>query len=307
MILFRSHSEIDKEKWDACIRESANGMIYGYSWYLDIVSPGWAGLIEDAYTAVFPLTQRKKFGLQYLHQPFFTQQLGLFSKQENNPSQLQEFLNSIPSIFRLIEIQLNVGNTFPLQIKGAEFNKRITHHLELNKTKSAAVSNYSENLKRNIRKAEKSKLKIDTSIQLEQIIEMFRATRGKNIETLHDKDYQTLTKLVKVCERDGKAELLGAQMPDGKFIAGAVFLKSLDSYIFLFSATLPEGRDTGAMSALLDGFIERHLGEAMILDFEGSMDPNLARFYKSFGSKEVVYLQFRKNKLPPLIRWLKHN
>lgn len=59
MILFRSHSEIDKEKWDACIRESANGMIYGYSWYLDIVSPGWAGLIEDAYTAVFPLTQRK--------------------------------------------------------------------------------------------------------------------------------------------------------------------------------------------------------------------------------------------------------
>ena len=62
MIVFRSHSEIDKEKWDACIRESANGIIYGYSWYLDIVSPGWAGLIEDAYTAVFPLTQRKKFG-----------------------------------------------------------------------------------------------------------------------------------------------------------------------------------------------------------------------------------------------------
>ena len=61
-------------------------------------------------------------------------------------------------------------------------------------------------------------------------------------------------------------------MPDGKFIAGAVFLKSLDSYIFLFSATLPEGRDTGAMSALLDGFIERHLGEAFLqeLRFKGS-------------------------------------
>ena len=59
------------------------------------------------------------------------------------------------------------------------------------------------------------------------------------------------------------------------------------------------------MSLLIDSFIKEHSREDNILDFEGSMDVNLARFYKSFGSKEVVYLQILKNNLPVIIRWLK--
>jgi hypothetical protein len=59
------------------------------------------------------------------------------------------------------------------------------------------------------------------------------------------------------------------------------------------------------MSQLIDSFIRDHSGEEVYLDFEGSMDLNLARFYKGFGSKEVVYLQIRKNNLPGIIRWLK--
>lgn len=56
---------------------------------------------------------------------------------------------------------------------------------------------------------------------------------------------------------------------------------------------------------MIDSFIKEHSREDNILDFEGSMDVNLARFYKSFGSKEVVYLQILKNNLPVIIRWLK--
>ena len=59
------------------------------------------------------------------------------------------------------------------------------------------------------------------------------------------------------------------------------------------------------MSFLIDSFIKNHSGENKVLDFEGSMDNNLARFYKSFGSEEIVYLQILKNKLPFFIRWLK--
>jgi hypothetical protein len=59
------------------------------------------------------------------------------------------------------------------------------------------------------------------------------------------------------------------------------------------------------MSAIINSFIREHSGEKLYLDFEGSMDANLSRFYKSFGSKEIVYLQIRKNNLPVLLRWLK--
>jgi hypothetical protein len=59
------------------------------------------------------------------------------------------------------------------------------------------------------------------------------------------------------------------------------------------------------MFFLIDKFIQEHAGEKIILDFEGSNLPGLARFYKGFGSDDFVYLQVRKNNLPKLVRWLK--
>ena len=34
-IQYLVHKDIDKQKWDDCITRSANGLIYGYSFYLD--------------------------------------------------------------------------------------------------------------------------------------------------------------------------------------------------------------------------------------------------------------------------------
>ncbi|MCK4361546.1 MAG: hypothetical protein KAV70_07350, partial [Bacteroidales bacterium] len=80
MIKHLTYQQINKSKWDECIKKSFNGIIYGYSWYLDIVCKHWEALVENDYERVFPLTTGKKFGINYLYQPFFTQQLGVFSK-----------------------------------------------------------------------------------------------------------------------------------------------------------------------------------------------------------------------------------
>ncbi|HEU4717664.1 MAG TPA: hypothetical protein VFU15_07515, partial [Bacteroidia bacterium] len=74
----RSH-EIDRQRWDECIRRSFNGIIYAYSWYLDVVSPGWEALADEKYETVMPLTWAKKMSVRYLRTPFFVQQLGVFS------------------------------------------------------------------------------------------------------------------------------------------------------------------------------------------------------------------------------------
>ena len=75
--------------------------------------------------------------------------------------------------------------------------------------------------------------------------------------------------------------------------------------VFLFSATDATAKRTGAMHWLINEFIKSRSGEEMILDFEGSNLPGLARFYKRVGSKETVYLQVRKNNLPKIIKWIK--
>src|ERR1700692_3437990 len=79
MIHYLKHNAIDKRRWDEAIDRAFNGMIYAKSWYLDIVSPQWDALVSDDYRAVMPLTWRRKFGVYYLYQPFFTQQLGVFT------------------------------------------------------------------------------------------------------------------------------------------------------------------------------------------------------------------------------------
>ncbi|MEO8087818.1 MAG: hypothetical protein ABI763_13420 [Bacteroidota bacterium] len=302
MIRYIKHGEIDFQKWDATIDASTNGMVYAKSWFLDIVSPGWQALIEDDYTIVFPLTSRKKFGFSYLHQPFFTQQLGVFSGNELTVAKIDEFLFNVPIVFRLVEIQLNHSNKF----NGGDFkiSERLTHHLDLNRVYDIIQKNYSDNLKRNLKRANQQEVIFNNNFGTRDLINLFKANRGKEVETLKDRDYQTFEKLVEEGSKRNLVTKVGV-MINHNLEAGAVFIKSNYEYIFLFSATGDKAKESGAMAYIIDDFIRSHAGETMQLDFEGSMDSGLARFYKSFGSKEIVYLQIRKNNLPLPLRWLK--
>ena len=110
MILHLKHNEINKESWDIALTRALNARTYAYSWYLDIISPGWEALVEDDYNCIFPLTHHQKWGVPYLFQPFFAQQLGLFSGQAIPFGKLDEFIHAIPSSFRFVEIQMNSMN-----------------------------------------------------------------------------------------------------------------------------------------------------------------------------------------------------
>ena len=305
MIRFLEHNEIDKKKWDNAIALSPNAVEYASSWYLDIVSPKWAALVEEDYHAIFPLCQRSKFMFNYLFQPNFTQQGGVF-QQNSVPSKekVQHFLENIPSKYKLVEINLNFQNSLNKSDRWI-YQERKTHHLSLNISIDAIRKKYSENLSRNIKKASKATIQVESSDDLQSVISLFREERGKKINTLRENDYNVLMKLFEQGNKQNLFELLVVKDSAGKLTAGALFLKSFHSYIFLFSATNTEAKQSGAMSLILDHFIERHQHENKVLDFEGSMDKDLARYYKSFGSQEIVYLQIRKNTLPPLIRLLK--
>ncbi len=304
MIRFVEHADIDKRRWDACIERSSNGMIYARSWYLDIVSPGWNALTDGDYKSVFPLTWKKKYGIQYLHQPFFTQQLGVFSEEKKEQEKItSDFLSAIPEKYRFIEIQLNSANG--CSQKDFKISERITHHLDLDQSYEKICKSYSENLKRNIKRAEKNEIEISKDVDAFELVKLFRNNKGKDVDNLNTKDYIVLQQLVAEAGKKKLISMFAAKTAKEKTCAGAIFLESDHEYIFFFSAANAEARETGAMSALIDHFIRLHSDGKKKLDFEGSMDKNLARFYKSFGSKEIVYLQIRKNRLPAYVKWIK--
>lgn len=310
MIVYLTNDKINRGKWDACIAQSFNGLIYSYSWYLDVVCPGWAALVENDYERVFPLTARKKSGINYLFQPFFTQQLGLFSKNILSEEKTEEFLHSIPGKFRLIEINLNVFNKIDASKHKVIANKN--YELDLIEPYDILFRNYSANTKRNLKTAERSGLSISRNTDLQKVISLFRMNRGKDIETLKDTDYKTFSHLASMLLEKKAAHVWGVSMPQEELCAGAVFIESNKRVLFIFSATNQVARKNGAMTFLIDNFIRENAQRNLILDFEGSNDADLARFYRGFGSTECTYHQYRKNTLPAIlsksitfIKWFK--
>lgn len=300
MIKYLKNDEIDKTRWDKSIRSAFNGIIYAYSWYLDIVCDGWEALIENDYERVFPLTGRKKYGISYLFQPYFTQQLGIFSRSILSAEVVENFLQAIPKKYRYIEINLNTLNK--IDSDGFEVTPQLNHELDLINAYDNISKHYSQNTKRNIKKAQKSGLTIMKNQKPDVLIEMFRQNKGREIQHLKDKDYMMLRKLIYTCIYKGLAEIYGAFTDYNELCAGAVFVHSNKKSIFLFSGLDTKGREHSAMFMIIDAYIQDHAHQHLVFDFDGSNDTDLARFYKGFGSTECHYLRIHRNNLPGLVK-----
>ena len=296
MINYLEHNAIDKAKWDALIAECGN--IYAYSWYLDIVHPGWEALVEDDYQTVMPLTGGKKFGVNYLFQPFFVQQLGVFSKALT-PETTEAFMEAIPSRYRFAEIRLNEGNAFAEDIQGVEYHRNVL--LDLNQEYNAIRSNYHQNTKRNLAKAESNNLQLVETVIPYHVVALFRDNRGALLDKWGDAEYNVLTHLAKVAQKRNAAFMLGvSEKGVGQLLCAAIFMKTKDRITFLFSGLTEEGKQRQAMTYLLDQVIQQYARQPITFDFEGSDDDNLARFYLGFGGNETKYPSYCFNRLSPI-------
>lgn len=291
MIQYLTHDHIDKNRWDACVSHAVNGNVYAWSWYLDIVHPGWDALIEvveDNYLSIMPITKKKKYGIRYLCQPFFVQQLGVFSLEPITQEKTKAFLQAIPNRYWLVEIWLNEQNVLPEDTKGIELHRN--YLLDLNNNYDLLLSQYHENTRRNLKKSLNNGLRLVKDVSVETVIELFRANRGAAVKHWGDEEYARLKQLADAAIASSNAFIYGVQNADNdKIICSVLFMKSHYRITFLFSGNNSEGRELQAMTFLIDQVIREYAGQPFVFDFEGSDDDQLARYYHGFGSNEVSY------------------
>ena len=149
-------------------------------------------------------------------------------------------------------------------------------------------------------------MSITVSPSREEIITLFRTGRGEDIKNLQEPQYDVFRRLLQALDARGCLHARGVMDATGKLLAGAFFVDANGKVIFLFSGLSERGKETGSMFFLIDRFISENAQKSLVLDFEGSNDVQLARFYRGFGAKECVYLQARCNRLPWFLRWYKH-
>ncbi|KPK86109.1 MAG: hypothetical protein AMS27_05750 [Bacteroides sp. SM23_62_1] len=291
MIRYLANKEIDRLKWDECIKNSCFETIYPYSWYLDLVSPGWEGLVRGDYDAIFPLTWKTKFGISYLVQPLLTQQLGVFAREKSPEMVVLSFLNNVPKKFKHIDICLNSFNK--LSSKEFKVLNRVNYELDLNNDFEQIQSGYSTNTKRNIQKAKQNQLKIK-NIDVETYIRLRKKSGERKFDHEH---YHKLRRIFSGIVQKGRGELIGAFCNDIP-CAGVVWAFSQSRLIYLNGVSDEIGKEKRAMFLLIDYYIGNHAGKDLIMDFEGSMIPGIARFFRGFGAVPNGYKRIRKSMFP---------
>lgn len=299
MIRFLQHKMIDKPRWDECVYHAVNGNLYASSWFLDIVSPGWCALVDGDYEKVFPLPVSSKAGINYIMQPLFTQQLGLFHKSTPTEENAEEFMKSIPPDYKYIDFNLNTSNKIGVS---ANVSDMTNLELDLNSKYQDLASGYQNNLKRNLKKANQNKLTISKQVSPEEIISLFRNNKGLEISHLNNNQYSIIQQIASVSTHKGIGEIWGAYDEFNQLVAAILWITSNKKVVFLFSALSETGKKLNAMPWLIDEFIKQNSGKPLVLDFEGSNQEGLARFYSSFGAQKNIYQRYVNNSLPRYLR-----
>ena len=307
MIKYFQHTEIEKDKWNRCIAEATFKTVFAEYDFLTLASPNWVALIQGDYDYVMPLPVRSKLSIQYVYTPFFFSQLGIFSKYVITNQLVNDFINQIPRTYKQVDLVLNPSNPVEnIDIHTIRFN---SYCLKLSRPHLLMQQLFTDNCRRNIKSAEKSFLTLSEDVSVKDVVTLFRANRGKDKSVhYHQGDYPLLFSLAELAQKNGKLEIFGAKTDNGELIAGALFLQDYDRILFWFSGRDKKYYDKKAMFFIVNEYLKLKENSELVLDFNGSMNKNIARFYRGFGAEPYQYpmLNFtRAFYLHPFIRLYK--
>ncbi len=298
--IYIKHKDIDIKKWNSCIQNSHNKMIYGYYWYLKITSCNFDAIIYPDYSAVMPLPYKKKVGLKYIVKPTFVQQLGVFCKTHLSKSALNLFLRQAMRNFLYIDTNLNYSLIPDINIgKKFLFVSKKNFILNLNITYDELYKNFNTNTKRNIKKSRKENFKISYTLYIREFLE-FKMKNSKIEFTVQMQE--VFTELLKYITQNGHYKYIEIRNEKNEIIAASFFIVDKSRAYYIFSASNDEGKKKNASFLIMDNFIREFSDKNIILDFEGSNIPGLERYFKGWGAYEQNYYNFKYSKFNFLIK-----
>ena len=303
-ITYLKRAEIDGLKWSQCVNSQlVTSKVFAQQWFLDTCCKEWHALVVDDYRAVLPLPVRRKFGINYVYPPFFASRLGFFG-EELTQKEIDEALHWVAKKFRWADLFFSSDIQYK---KGNTFSHR-TYILDLSADYNSIQKAYHESHKRNCKKGQTENLELVFDANPQEIINLFRNNRGKDTSVGYkESDYKNLLNIVFLLQEQKAVEIVGVRNTEGVLCAGAFFPFWEKKYSFLFSGRNND-KQSRCLYFLIDNFIFRHAGKELFLDFNGSDNSNIARFYAGFGAKETVFTQLiisRLNKIQQVGLWTK--
>ena len=306
IVNYIKHKNIDKQKWDICVDNAVNGLIYGKSFYLDNMASNWDGIVLGDYKAVMPIIWRSKWGIRYLYQPAFIQQGGIFYMEALSEKITVQFFDEIFKRFKFAEITGNYLN-FPIFDSSHFATKHRTNFIiNLNQEYAGLKSSYTFSCKRYLKQTEKYELTYHCSQDFSGIIELYKNLYKSRLSKFDPSDYESLMKVCKELIKNNN--LLIRQVYDKKnnLACAVILLKHRNRLYNIINCVCPIGKQLKANYFLYDGIFREFAGQSLIFDFEGSDIEGIANFYLKFNPDNQPYPFIKFNNLNPILKLFKH-
>lgn len=287
-----SNELLNKERWDQrVLAAQPQGFFFLLSWYLDVVAPGWEGYVLGDYEGIYPIVPHQKLGVHYTHMPFLTRSFIPIGLNEQQTAQLSQYLAHRFSYLQLAGIPLNTP-----------VDEHIRNYQVLDLT-NFSLSQCSENHRRQYKKAAQHGFELETSVNPEGLIALFRRVKGAEFTHLKDADYKILARLMGEANSHGVFRQFSLR-ERGELVGAAAYLEVNGQALYLKGAITSEAMKVGGMVYLHVEAMKALSARCISMDFGGSNAKGLGDFNRKFGARDVEYLLLIKNSLAKPLAWL---
>lgn len=293
-IQFLTNNEINKQLWNDCIKASPNGLIYVESFYLDNICMGWNAVTGENYEWVLPITYKTKWGIPYLYQPPFTQQLGVFAKP-NVYVPYSQIIEYLQQHYKFWEISWNYATpdfASSLHIVGAT-----NFILDLSQKHEDIQAKYHNILTKNLKQNKRHELRYCPVENYHTCIQLYKKQYGNRIRHVKETDYQNFSNICKYLHQQKMIICREAVNKKDELLSSVLLLTDGKRLYNIMNVTTAEGRKINANHFLLDAVIREFSDRDLVFDFEGSDLPGVKSFYEYFGGENQPYFMIKYNDL----------
>ena len=280
---FEWWNEVVKDQWDVAIVEEKGKVKAAWPYYKRSKGP-WTMLCQPAFTP---------YGGPIYHYP---EDQKVERRHSLEQKLTEKLIQKLPAYSELeINCQVGLKNTLPFIWAGFEDRKRFTYLLDLDQTEAEIWGNFRENIRRQIRKAEKS-ITVEPSDDPNLLERMLRSTFEGQATSYPIQDAKVYERILKYIAKYHCGGLLKAVDKDHHEHACILWLHDEHSAYYLIGGANQNFKNSGAMSLLMWQAIknsksvsledERNLKN---FNFEGSMIPAIEKYLRGFGGDLVPY------------------